>query len=48
MALPRLAGGSAVTSYPPSLTVPLVTVSWPATMRKVEVFPHPEGPSRQQ
>jgi Putative transposase len=32
----------------PSLTVPLVTVSWPATMRSVEVFPHPEGPSRQQ
>jgi Putative transposase len=32
----------------PSLTVPLVTVSWPATMRSVEVFPHLEGPSRQQ
>src|ERR1044071_7898858 len=33
-------------SLPPSVIVPEVGVSSPATIRSVVVLPHPEGPSR--
>ena len=48
MAVPRLAGGWPVTLVPPRMMSPAVATSWPAIMRKVEVLPQPEGPSRQQ
>src|SRR6185369_12170074 len=45
MAMPRRAGGSAVTSLPPMNTWPALTPSSPAIRRSVVDLPQPEGPS---
>ena len=45
MAMPRLRGGSAVTSRAPMYTRPALGFSSPATVRIRVVFPHPDGPS---
>ena len=45
MAMPRLRGGSPVTSRSPICTRPAVGVSRPATVRINVVLPHPDGPS---
>jgi hypothetical protein len=46
MAMSRSAGSTSFTIRPPMLMVPPVTLSSPATMRKVVDFPQPDGPSR--
>src|SRR5437868_12673228 len=46
MAMPRSAGGSAVTSRPPIRMRPSSAASRPATSRNVVDFPQPEGPRR--
>src|SRR5205085_10151178 len=48
IAMPRAAGGRAVTSRPPMQTVPEVGASRPAMMRSVVDLPQPEGPSSTQ
>src|SRR5689334_12628574 len=44
----RLFGGTSVTSWPCSRTVPREGSSKPAIMRMVVVLPHPEGPRREK
>ena len=45
MAMSRSAGSISLTTLPPMLTVPPVTVSSPAIMRSSVDLPQPEGPS---
>src|SRR5690606_24453667 len=47
MAMLRSLGWRCVTSSPPIRMLPEVGVSRPAIMRRLVVFPQPEGPSRQ-
>ena len=48
IAVPRDAGGKLVTFCTPRSMSPDEAASCPAIMRRVVVFPQPEGPSRQQ
>ena len=47
MPMRRWLAGRAVTSRPPTTTVPESGVMKPAMIRSSVVFPHPLGPSRQ-
>src|ERR1700675_884793 len=46
MAMSRSLGGRLLTRRPPMWTSPAVISSSPATMRRAEVFPHPDGPTK--
>ena len=48
MAVGRSAGVSPPTSLPSIRIRPALISSWPAIIRRVDVLPHPDGPSRQQ
>ena len=48
MLILRLAGGTCVTSRPPMVTVPVVTVSNLAIIRSRVDLPQPDGPSKAQ